>query len=375
MGGRIFVSGLLCVGLVSACALRGTTQGRAIGLVEDVIAGEEPGLSAILRAYAPGRSDADIVIVDDPLRAAMLSDAFLAADAHDNIDGSGHPDRLPDFAGERIVSQFDLRGVYDAELPSDSVLRETAVRALFAAMDTVCHANAYDSLAASPKRPAKMVVFASPGMAAAARSDIDTLLGATGVSLPVLYPAHDMLRAAKDAGCRNVAVISDMPSAASYLRIMEDIGADFGLYFVNVDSIGSQGILAGMLEAYHADGRRSPIDCVVADTYGTDGLRLRDEYAGILLGDADTVPLGRMLAEGCAFLSVSGAVTEVAHAVLRERNLFTHNISYPKAAAYMTIPGSASYALMQMDWGALPVGLENDIMTEASQTYVSYVQD
>lgn len=373
MSVRAVIRLCLCAMVFSACSLRNDGSGRAIDLVSEIIAGEEANMNAALHSYRPDNPMGDIVIVDDPLRAAMLSAVLLESDGHDNIDGGRISDRLPDFAGERIVSQFDIDRTY--ALAADSVLRETAVRALAASLDTVCFSNAYDSVGVYAKNAAKVLVMASPTMAAAARFDVDTLLAATGVGLPVVYPAYDMLAAADAAGCTNVAIVSDMPHSDSYMRICSEIGVRYQVYFACVDSLGGGDVLEGLLESYYADGRRAAIDCVVIDTYKTGDDRFRDEYAGILL-DGSMSSLHPLISEGCAFISAGKSVADSVYALLRGRNLFTHDVSYPRAGVYITRPADGGvYSLMQMDWSLLPAGLENDIMTEASQTYVSYVQD
>lgn len=363
----------LCVALASSCSLRKSAPSRAIALVDEVLSGAEPQMLSVLHSYDPASPAGDVVVIDDPLRSAMLSSVLIGSDGHDNIDGSLQPDMLPDFAGERIVSQFDLETVYSSAV--DSLLRETAVRAVVSALDTLCFQNVYDTARLSRKPAAKVVVMASPAMASAARFDVDTLLGASGAGLPVVYPAHDILEDVQSMGCANVAVISDMPSGRCYSRIMEDIGAGYSMYFACADSLEGAGMLESLLESYWDSGKRMPIDCVVIDTYTTDESQMRSQYARILLDPDVSEPLKALLSGECRFVSVGREVADRVYSLLRERNLFTHDIAKPKARAYVTRPGVGRYSLMQMDWSVLPPGLENDIMTEASQAYVSYVQD
>lgn len=363
----------LCATLVCSCSLRKPAPSRAISIVEDVLSGAEPQMLSVLRSYDPASPSGDVVVIDDPLRAAMLSCVLLGVDEHDNIDASLQPDMLPDFAGERIVSQFDLEATYSSA--GDSLLRETAVRAVVAALDTACFQNVYDTARLSRKPAAKVVVLASPAMASAARFDVDTLLGAAGASLPVVYPAHDILEDVQSMGCKNVAVISDMTSGRCYSRMMEDIGAGYSMYFACADSLEGAGMLESLLESYRDSGKRAPIDCVVIDTYATDESEMRSQYARILLDTDVPESLKSLLSGECSFVSVGRKVSDRVYSLLRERNIFTHYIARPKARAYVTRPGAEHYSLMQMDWSVLPSGLENDIMTEASQAYVSYVQD
>ena len=60
---------------------------------------------------------------------------------------------------------------------------------------------------------------------------------------------------------------------------------------------------------------------------------------------------------------------------LREKNLFTHNIAYPVASAFITSPEAKGYMLADFDINTLPVEMIECLQGVAPTTYKMYVQD
>lgn len=360
---RIAIALSLSACLLNGCMLRRTAPSRAIPLVQDIIEGKQPALSSVLESYDSTLRRGDIVIIDSPMRAAMLSEAFMTADSFDNIDGSRSQDHLPDFAGECITAQFELH-LED----SASVLRQEAVMALLSALDSSACYGSYDREVRSSKPKAKVVVLASASMAQAARFDIDTLMSAMGRSVPVVYPAAQMVEAV--AG-HSVAVIADSQAdCEAYQRMLPDS------FVCSSDAIDSGDPLHALLSLYAQSGASTPLERIIIDTYTISEDALRSEYTDILLVDSeDNVAVRESLSKDFDLERVASCATASTYSLLRERNIFTHDIAYPMARAYMTNPELSGHVLMPVDWSLLPVGLENDIMSEAGKTYSSYVQN
>ena len=59
----------------------------------------------------------------------------------------------------------------------------------------------------------------------------------------------------------------------------------------------------------------------------------------------------------------------------REKNIFTHNIAYPVASAYITSPESAHFSIMDFDESSLPDGVYEILTDMAPKTHKSYVQN
>ena len=177
--------------LAAACARTVPAGPQTVQLVQDILTGKAPHEAGILAAYPQHSSDGDIYIIGARDICTHLGTQMLMADNFDNIDGSPNPDRLPDFAGERIVCVIDQAFTpYDEY--TDSLqrlqLRELTVRLMLAAMDTLMSADPVSFELNGRKSRAKMVVFASPELDTCGRWDADSLLHASGAKICLVTP-------------------------------------------------------------------------------------------------------------------------------------------------------------------------------------------
>jgi len=366
--------------LIAASCQQPVSNGRPpVAVVQNILSGDEAQLRAVVENYkAP--IYADINVIDSPERAVMLTEALITSDRYDNIDAAERQDNLPDFAGERIVAQMDI--ARDAYSQLDSItLREIAVRSTIAAMDKRLCVASYDTEYRSNKPSSKMVIISSPELEAFAAYDIDTLKASMGISLPVVYPARLMLKGLYDEGARNIGIIVNGLTSLSgaYDSMCEEISADgeaMNCYVVSDDDLGGIDPLRDFLRSYIDAGNSAALDAIVLDCFEYNPEDMLTEYASLLLEDAEENLSARSaVSSSLNIVSIADTITEEAYRIMRERNLFTHDIRYPVAAAYLTNPEMFQYALMQFDWNALPTGLESDIMNAAPKTYISYVQD
>ena len=103
---------------------------------------------------------------------------------------------------------------------------------------------------------------------------------------------------------------------------------------------------------------------------------LRASYRLILNQPSDENAYYRkMLSKGFVIVDGASVVTDACYRLLREKNLFTHNIAYPIAAAYLTSPEAKGFQLMDFDLNALPVEMAEALRSAAPATYKMYVQD
>ena len=80
-----------------------------------------------------------------------------------------------------------------------------------------------------------------------------------------------------------------------------------------------------------------------------------------------------MLAKDFDIIDGARVVTDACYRYLREHNLFTHNIAYPIAAAFITSPEAKGYMLMDFDINALPMEITEELQADAPETYKMYV--
>ena len=372
----------LVVVLPLFCACKQTTQvcKPPVAVVSNILSGAEAELASVLSLYDKTSSEGDITIIDSPERAAQLSEVMLDSDRFDNIDGSRSSDNLPDFAGERIVALMDIARDNYAQMDSMS-LRDIAVRSTVAALDTRCCVSSYDTEYLSSKPTSKVVIISSPEIQAAGAYDIDTLMNATGVELPVIMPLRLMLSRSYGKGARNIGIITDGMSSISgaYDSICNEIapaGSVHDCYVVSTDDLMGTDVLLEFLQSYKDAGNTAALDVLLIDTFHYTVDLLREEYTAILLDDnQENVGVRPLISKDFEFYSTASTVADECYALMRKRNIFTHDIHYPTASAYLTNPEMFQYALMSFDWNALPSGLESDLMNAAPQTYSAYVQN
>ena len=351
-----------------------------VAVVQNIISGAESDLAAVLSSYDRTSPNGDISVIDSPEREAMLTEALLSADAFDNIDASAVPDRLPDFAGERIVSLMDI--ARDSYVQMDSMtLRDIAVRSTISAMDTRLCTGPLDTEYRSSKPSSKVVIITSPEMQAAGAYDIDTLMRAASVDIPVIMPLRTILSGLISAGSLNIGVLADGLSSLSgaYDTICEEVapaGVHSSCFVMSTDDIMGSDVLIEFLQSYKDSGNSASLDALVVDSFYYDVDDLRSQYASILLEDiSENVEVRRLMSSSFDFVTVAQTATEECYKIMRQRNIFTHDIRYPQAGAYLTNPEMFQYALMQFDWNSLPSGLESDLMNAAPNTYSAYVQN
>lgn len=389
---------------VLLCSIAGCKMGQVpsrptIPLVERIIGDAQSPEYKYLSQFDAGNPHGDIVLLDMPERAFSLSERLITCDERENVDGSAKSDALPDFAGERITTLIDLLYTpYDRFVSADNggALREVTVRAALAAVDTACCLGPFDHENRSWKPFAKLVVLSSPYFAAYGGFDVDTLFRATGANVPVIYATEEMFASVMDQrpGAVNVGILSDPTTAKSgaYQTIFREFcrkrGSSYSTLseFSTPDEVSdsvtmlSSGAVPDafklILDQYAKSGKAPALDALIVDdpTVSVDSLSV--SYLRILNQPSEENAYYRkMLAKGFNIIDGAQVVTDACYRFLRNKNLFTHNISYPIAAAYITSPESKGFQLMDFDVNALPVEMSDKLRSIAPGTYKMYVQD
>lgn len=392
---------VMVLSVLAACKMGQAPSRPTIPLVERIIGDTQSPEYRYLSHFDARDSHGDIVLIDAPDRAFALSERLVACDNRENVDGRPQPDQLPDFAGERITVLIDLLYTpYDRFVAAGNgdALREVTVRAALAAVDTACCLGPFDHENRSWKPAAKLVVLSSPYLAAYGAFDVDTLFRTTGANVPVLCAPEEMMRSVMDqrpGAAVHIGLLSDAKTAASgvYGTIFKELCARRGDSYSLLTALSLPGEAASdslmqqpsvlpadtfkrILDQAAKSGRAMALDALVVDDplVNIDSLRL--SYQRILNQPSDENAYYRkMLTKGFSIIDGAQVVTDACYRYLREKNLFTHNIAYPVAAAYLTSPESKGFQLMDFDVNALPVEMVESLRSDAPATYRMYVQD
>ena len=374
---------------VPSCKMmRPSTTGRdTIPYVKKLLSDSLTSRYGLVRSYDPSSSKGTIAIVGDPESCLMLSEEFLACDRFDNISGSSRNDLLPDFAGEVIALYMDEAGApYQVYLPDmvDS-LREVAVRNSLYALDTVCLLTPFNVESVISKDRAKVLILSSSLMSEHGYFDVDTLISTSGKKIPLLSPVHAMLDEvfASSAGSCNIAVWTDS------LTIEAD---PFGSVFkndyrtkvaegstLNCVTPKQEGDLVkrfySFLDKWNQKGNPLPISAVLLDDYGVNTFILRKELAKIRKEETtEMLRYSKMLSKDVRFIDVVGALTSECYLTLRRTNRFTHNIAYPKAALYQTVPNLDGSRLILTDERYISSSTKEFMEENSPYTMQFYVQ-
>ena len=386
--------------LLAGCKMHQTAPRPTIPLVERIINDLQCPEHRMLSSFDAADPHGDIVLLDSPERCFNLSERFVTCDDRDNVDGLRTPDQLPDFAGERITSILDIVYTpYDRFVAAgnDDALREVTARAALAAMDTVCSLGPFDHEKRSRKPSAKLLVITSPFMAAHGGFDVDTLFLSTAGSVPVLSGPEVMMARVMDAreGASNIGILSDSASVHSgvYQTVFKELCRKRGDTYSTLSTFAVPGEVASdslalsaadmtadafkqILDQYSRSGRSTALNAIVVDDYSFPIDSLRSSYQSILSHPSEENAFYRkMLAKDFEFIDGAQAVTEACYRYLREKNLFTHNIAYPVASAFITSPEAKGYMLTDFDVNTLPAESIDRLQDVAPTTYKMYVQD
>ena len=395
-----FVSLTVCAVLLSAlggCRMHPETGRPTIPAVERILGDPDCREAKILAAFDPRNTQGDVVLIDSPERCFALSEALVKCDARDNIDGTPGPDFLPDFAGERITTLIDLQYPPYArflEAENSDALREISVRAVLSALDTACCLGPYDHEFRSSKPAAKLLVVSSPYLIAYGGFDIDTLFRSSAVRVPVVSATEVMMQQALSSreGAVLFGMLSDETTAASdvYEKIFRNLARKRGDRISRVFSFSIPGkteapdslsdaqpdLLKHVLDQFSRSGESRALNALVVDDASVSVESLRASYATILNSPSEENAYYRKLISR-DFVIIDGitAVTDACYAFLRGNNLFTHNIAYPDAKAYITSPEGGIFTLMDFEFSEIPVEMIASLESLAPKTLSLYVQN
>ena len=323
----------------ASCNERPTVVRDTIPYVKQ-LAADTTGTFRLVRTYRSAGSKGSIAVIGEPEAAAQLASVLLAADLVDNIDGRAVPDRLPDFAGETFDILMDLYNAPYIRLAGSSPdsLREVAVRNAVIAVDTVAYSNASDPRSRLSKTRAKVFVLANSLLSEYGKFDVDTLFKMAGREAIILTPVEAMLQEAARTGCKSVAVWAPAEARSAYENAAKKLTPQLE---VTVVSTTGNGILRpafrDMLGIYRSLKPNGSLDAVLLDSFtaSVEELNAEKEHIHRQITEQD-MAFDRILTPHFRFIEPTAALTGALYRLLRERNLFTHDIAYPAVRYYQT---------------------------------------
>lgn len=316
------IAAVLCIG----CSTAPTFSRQPIPYVTEILQSPHGHDYGLVNDYDPYSSHGTIAVIGEPDRVLPLSEFLLKADFFDNVDGSQVADHLPDFAGERVASLCDSAAFpyYPYFAAGDvSLLRQQSVLCALASLDSICQA--------------KVIVLADPYLTAYGLFDIDTLFSAVGSAIPVESPAMAALDYAKEKSLENIAILVDSLDAEYpiYRSLLDEYGdAPECRWFFTRD----KSPVRDMIIQYVADGNREPLQAIMIEGTSYEVAKVRADLESLMNSkkEADNT-YKTFLSPDCQVIDPMEIVSGRIYRLMRERNIFTHNVAYPQHEINYTV--------------------------------------
>lgn len=378
---------LLAVLLVAAsCTSTEVADRPTIPLVQKILSEPQGRAYSLVSGFDQRDSRGSITIVGEESRCSVLAGRFISDDDFDNVDGRLSPDGLPDFSGETIAVIADTANApYDGYIGggSTSLLRELSVRLVLTSLDTLCSIGDYDRDFLAYKDPAKLIVLASPQMAAYGHFDLDTLFRSTGSSVKVVSPLRLMFGSVLDAakGPVSIAVMTDVDSLARglyqtvFTEMQQERGAPKSHCFAAAADTTGADVLTAFLDRYEASGQSVPLSALLVDDMGVSLDELQESLLTIRsVQSEENLHYRQLITRDFRFVEGVTATARECFRIMRSRNIFTHNIAYPKSKYYVTVPFSGADGIEGEGRFSREAADDFTIM-ESKKSRAAYVQD
>ena len=301
------------------------------------IAEDTTGIFSLVQQYRTGGTEGSIAIIGETENCLRLAAQFLSSDRVDNIDGRPGADRLPDFAGEVFDVLLDTYNepFLRMAVSSPDSLRETAVRDVLMALDSVAYANALDQRTRLSKNRAKLFVLSSSLLSAYGQFDIDTLFKMAEREPLILSPVEAALTAAK--GLSRVAVWAPQASKPAYEEAAARLCPGLEVTVLSPSETDTRSAFRDLLREFRAARPNARLDALILDSFSVDMEQLYAEKEHIYRKiTEEDMAFDRILTPGFRFIEPKDCLVSACYRLLREKNLFTHNIAYPAARYFQT---------------------------------------
>lgn len=334
---------LASVALSAVTCAPKTVQGiEASPFVEEILSDLSHPARKIIEAYNPNDEKGGIAVFDTEKRCLQLSGMFISQDLFDNIDGSKKPDYLPDFAGETVLSVIPT-GISFEGMDSDAV-GDLATKAVLSAMKGECSDDKFDLSHRAKKIPAKIAVFGSSALGSYGIDDVQSLMDGLGCDFPVVSATRSAIAKVFSENKAPFAVgalaendsLSVKAYSNEFARAARMASDEVSRCFVVSVSDEEADPLCEFLDAYLESGATTPLSALILDNSSISISSLEASLELIKTEPtAQNAVYRKLLAKDFSFIDAMESATTQCYRILRERNVFTHNIAYPKSEVYL----------------------------------------
>ena len=335
---------LLCLAAVS-CRPQAESARSTIQFVKDILESKGHPYRNILDAGISMNPRGEICLVGESESCNYLAERFETCDSRENVDGSFKSDGLPDFAGETIVRIVDNAcSPYRAKIDegNTSLLRESAVRCVLLALDTLYNVSPYDMEGIGRRNIAKTIILAEPALSVYGKYDIDTLFHATSCVVPVVSPFELMLEGLKPGANIGIVCQDKYIGTSVYQEIASRYAADKGVPAFTChcfSPVDSSAVLPAFLDEYVASGESLPLDALLIDDCSSSSEGVEETLEAIRdLSKPESMKYGRLVSESFTVVESGETVLKCCFDILRAANAFTHRVSFPRNVAFYTAP-------------------------------------
>lgn len=344
-----FLIPLILLGV--SCERQVAAPKPTIAFVEEILNDGENPYNRMLSGIKADKSG-DICILGRSANAHLLAEIFAASDTRDNVDAFEHQDGLADFAGETItciLDTMDLPYFGFIESNREEMLRESTVKHILAAVDTVIHISPFDEKGMGHKDRSKFIIIADPFLAGYGGFDADTLLSSFGCDIPVVNPIDIMLDEVMATGRNSImAGILCGKEYSSYgihsgkfkAKAKEYGITDADCVVFPIEEDMTSDMVRVFLDKYIGAGFTKPLDAIIIDDYGIEENGIKISLANLIsVLNEESMIYRRLIADDFKIVSSSSSVINYCYNYLRTNNSFTHEITQPAVSVYYSNSG------------------------------------
>ena len=334
-----------------SCERQVSAPRPTIAFVEEILNDGENPYNCMLSGIKADKSG-NICILGRSANAHLLAEIFAASDTRDNVDAFEHQDGLADFAGETIsciLDTIDLPYYEFIESGREEMLRESTVKHILAAVDTVAHISPFDEKGMGHKDRSKIIIIADPFLAEYGGFDADTLLSSFECGIPVVNPIDIMLDEVMDSGRNSImAGILCGKEYSSYGIHSGKFKAKAREYRINdadcvvfpIEGDESSHMIKMFLDKYIGAGFTKPLDAIIIDDYGIDENGIKISLANLIsVLNEESMIYRKLIADDFKIVTSSSSAINYCYNYLRKNNSFTHEISQPAVSFFYSTSG------------------------------------
>ena len=306
--------------------------------------------SILLEAGRTLDPQAEICFLGRNEDADLYASRFADYDRYDNVDGRVEADNLKDFAGETLTCVVEDFPYVD---PKDSVavelFRTKVAKSMISALDTLTYVSLYDSYGLGRRNSSKVFLLCSPEHSLWSAEDAEYMKVQSGAAFRVLSPLNESLdkifSLKKDKALR-LGLIYRKGSGSDpeiYKELFRHKAQEFGAKDAKCIVLASEpdSLLYRLLNVYKEGGEPRPLDAVIVDDFSLDVDALRLQQAEMVsIMNESSLTFGRMLSEDFEIYDTFEESVKSLYSILRQNNLFSHNISQPQILRFSPVERS-----------------------------------